>query len=163
MRFQIFVATLFPAVALMMQQQIKAQSPIEYAPIARTVDASARRLELTVQVTDIKHADGQLLIAVFDQENGFPKEIQKAITIAKASPKQPQVTFKNLPAGNYAVVVVHDRNQNNQVDKNFMGIPNEPIGLSNYTTIGLSNRPDFGKASFSMQQSGLMKIKLISL
>lgn len=117
-------------------------------------------VELTVQVTDVKHTDGELLIGVFSSEDGFPPEIQKALVSAKIKPESPTHTFENLPQGNYAVVVIHDRNKSGQLDRNLIGMPKEPVGLSNYKTISLSNLPTFRKASFELKESGLLKVKL---
>jgi len=133
------------------------------APNADAPRTEPGGLELIVQVTDIKHEEGQVLIAVFNQEIGFPKEINKAFVSAKASPTQPVAKFKDLPPGSYAVVVIHDRNRNGEIDKNFVGMPTEPVGLSNYSSIGFSNPPKFQKASFTMRQSGSLKVKLLSL
>lgn len=119
--------------------------------------------ELTVEVTDIRHKEGKLLIAVFDKAAGFPKEIDKAIALIKILPSQPKTTFTGLPAGQYAVVVLHDRNNSGKMDKNFMGMPSEPVGLSNYQSIGLTNLPDYRKAAFELNRSGLLKVKLIEI
>ncbi|MEM8944369.1 MAG: DUF2141 domain-containing protein [Planctomycetota bacterium] len=120
-------------------------------------------LQLTVEVTEIKGRDGQLIVSVYDREAGFPNQLEKARATLKTLPTKPKVVFKNLTSGNYAVVVVHDRNKNNQIDQNFIGMPKEPVGLSNYNTIGLSNRPSFKKALISLKKSGGVKVKLISL
>lgn len=117
-------------------------------------------VELTVQVTDVKHAEGELLIGVFSKKDGFPRETQKALVSAKIKPGQPTHTFKNLPKGNYAVVVIHDRNKNGKLDRNLIGMPQEPVGLSNYPSIGLANPPTFRKALFALKSSGLLKVKL---
>lgn len=117
-------------------------------------------VELQVQVTDVKHSDGTLLIGVFDQEDGFPREIDKARFRAKIKPEKPTHTFENLQPGSYAVVVIHDRNNSGQLDRNLLGMPKEPVGLSNYTSIGISNPPTFRKASFRLKESGLLKVKL---
>ena len=39
--------------------------------------------------------------------------------------------FQNLPPGQYALVAYQDKNANGRLDKNFIGIPNEPLGFSN--------------------------------
>ncbi len=117
-------------------------------------------VELSVQVTDVKHTEGKLLIGVFNQKDGFPREITKAMVRAKVDPAKPTHTFKNLPRGNYAVVVIHDRNNSGQLDRNLFGMPQEPVGLSNYPSIGLSNRPTFRKALFALKTSRLVKVKL---
>jgi uncharacterized protein (DUF2141 family) len=120
----------------------------------------AAGVQLTVKVTDVKHTEGNLLIGVFSQKDGFPREIQKALVSAKIKPGQPTHTFKNLPQGDYAVVVIHDRNKNGKLDRNLFGMPKEPVGLSNYPSIGISNPPTFRKALFTLKTSGLLKVKL---
>lgn len=121
---------------------------------------AADGVELQVQVIEVKHTDGTLLIGVFNQEDGFPREIQKALVIAKVKPEKPVHTFENLPQGKYAVVVIHDRNHSGQLDRNLLGMPKEPVGLSNYSSIGMSNPPTFRKAMFELKESVLLKVKL---
>lgn len=154
MRWKILpsVAVILPTLSLFAWAlQATAQQP--QAIVADGVD-------LQVQVTDVKHADGKLLIGVFNQEDGFPREIQKALVIAKVKPENPTHTFESLPLGRYAVVVIHDRNNSGQLDRNLLGMPKEPVGLSNYTSIGISNPPTFRKALFDLKESGLLKVKL---
>ena len=146
------VAVIFPTLSLFAWVlQSAGQSP------QTTVADSA---ELTVQVTDVRHTEGKLLIGVFNKENGFPREIKKALVSANIQPGQPTHTFKNLPLGNYAVVVIHDRNSSGQLDRNLLGMPREPVGLSNYPLIGLSNPPTFRKALFALKASGALKVRL---
>ena len=151
-RISMGVAVILPTLSLFVfVPQMAGQQPK-----ARVADG----VELTVQVTDVKHTDGELLIGVFNSEDGFPPEIQKALVSAKIKPESPMHTFENLPQGNYAVVVIHDRNKSGQLDRNLLGMPKEPVGLSNYQSIGLSNLPTFRKASFELKESGLLKVKL---
>ncbi len=41
------------------------------------------------------------------------------------------VTFKDLKPGDYAIKLFLDQNGNHKLDKNTLGIPKEPYGLSN--------------------------------
>lgn len=41
------------------------------------------------------------------------------------------MTFRNLPAADYAVQLFHDENDNGKVDMNLVGIPTEGFGFSN--------------------------------
>ena len=61
------------------------------------------------------------------------------------------VTFKNIPTGKYAVNILHDENKNGKIDKGFI-LPIEGIGFSNFQSIGLTNRPNFSKASFELKE-----------
>jgi uncharacterized protein (DUF2141 family) len=52
--------------------------------------------------------------------------------------------------GDYAVVVLHDLNDNGRVDHNILGIPAEPLGFSGGFRLGLlSGFPTFAKLRFS--------------
>lgn len=92
---------------------------------------------------------GGLVFVVFDSANSFgdfrdPFRVKK-IPAGEATTH----TFTGLPAGTYAVLVFSDRNDNQELDKNFIGIPIEPIGFSNdYEPRG---PPQFDKASFVLQ------------
>jgi outer membrane protein len=55
----------------------------------------------------------------------------------------------DLASGEYALVVYHDENENGRLDKNFIGIPSEPLGFSNrYWPQG---PPTFTKAAFKLE------------
>lgn len=71
-----------------------------------------------------------------------------------------EITFSNLPKGNYAVNILHDENKNGKIDKGFI-LPKEGIGFSNFTSIGLTNRPNFNKASFELNQNKTIRVKVI--
>ncbi|MDI1353782.1 MAG: DUF2141 domain-containing protein [bacterium] len=73
-----------------------------------------------------------------------------------------KVTFSNLPQGRYAVNILHDENENGEIDKGFI-LPIEGIGFSNYNSIGLTNRPNFSKASFDLNCNKKLAIKIIYL
>lgn len=49
----------------------------------------------------------------------------------------------DLPYGNYAIAVYHDKNTNGELDTNLLGIPKEAYGFSN------NARGRFGPASWS--------------
>lgn len=53
-------------------------------------------------------------------------------------------------AGTYAIAVYHDKDADHEFDKNFLGIPSEPFGISNDPKIGLS-APPHEKAAFAVQ------------
>lgn len=71
-------------------------------------------------------------------------------------------TFKNLESGSYAVALFHDKNSNEKLDTNFIGIPKEGFGFSNNPRV-LTGPPSFNKASFELKtNSKLTKtIKLL--
>ncbi len=93
-------------------------------------------------------ADGTLVIQVYDSPNAFGdfrdpvKEIRASIQVDEV------YEIDDLPAGSIAVLVYVDENENNLLDKNFIGIPKEPLGISNnYRPKG---PPAFDRAKFSI-------------
>lgn len=73
-----------------------------------------------------------------------------------------KITFKNLPKAQYAVMVFHDENKNGEIDRKFMlPLPKEGVGFSNYDDFGLSNRPNFKDASFSLNKDKTVVVKVI--
>ena len=101
---------------------------------------------LVVTVMDIKNKNGDILIGLYDSTSHFPR---KAATgkVAKVTDKEMQITFANIKPGNYAVSVLHDENQNKDLDTNKLGIPKEGYGFSNNVT-GIIGPPSFRKARF---------------
>lgn len=90
---------------------------------------------LTVHVTGARNAKGKIRAALFSGADGFPNDASKAVQTQPADidaqTLTAQIVFTNLPEGVYAVSIFHDENNNEKLDKNFMGIPKEGYGSSN--------------------------------
>lgn len=126
-------------------------------------DSNKENYDLTVEVENLRNSKGIVQIALYNKDGSLPDEqyknyykIEKA-TIANG---KTQCTFSNLPKGNYAVNILHDENNNGKIDKGLI-LPKEGIGFSNYSSIGLTNRPNFKKASFELTQNKTIKVKVI--
>ena len=85
--------------------------------------------KLEVTIKNIKESKGLIRVSLFNNENDFLKQALESKTV-KAS-NEVKVVFDNLKPGEYAVSVIHDVNENKELDKGFMGIPQEPYGFSN--------------------------------
>jgi uncharacterized protein (DUF2141 family) len=113
---------------------------------------------LVVKVTKIESKEGEIQIALFTDEKGFPDDTTKAFKFARVKCDKPIHTFENLPAGKYVVAVYHDKNGNGKLDKSLMGAPKEPIGLSLGLGKGL---PDFQKAKIDVSKVNSIEIELV--
>lgn len=70
-------------------------------------------------------------------------------TSATISDGKAVIVFTDIPYGEYAAIVCHDKNSNGKVDHNFLGIPAEPLGFSNRWKLTLfSGMPSFSKLRF---------------
>ncbi len=107
--------------------------------------------ELTIQVTGIRTSSGQILYSLYNGESGFPDDPNKAYRKGALPVKGSQLThtFTNLPAGSYAISLIHDVNGNNKLDKNKMGIPTEGCAFSN-NAMGAFGPPKFNRARFTL-------------
>ena len=87
---------------------------------------------LTVVVTNFRNNQGMASISLYKQANGFPNSAKAAETVfLKIDNTKAIAVFGKLPAGEYAVSVYHDENNNKKLDTNFFGIPKEGLGASN--------------------------------
>jgi len=120
---------------------------------------------LTISVEKLRNADGIVQFTLYNKEGSIPdEEFKKYYKMLKAKivNGSSKVTFSGIPIGRYAVNIFHDQNNNGKIDKGFI-LPIEGIGFSNYQTIGLSNKPDFEKASFILNSNKMLMIKMIYL
>lgn len=120
---------------------------------------------LTVEVKELQNSKGVVQFALYNKDGTIPDEDYKKcwkILKEKIQNGTSKVTFSNLPLGKYAVNILHDENENGEIDKGFI-LPIEGVGFSNYQSIGLTNRPNFSKASFELSSDKKISIKIIYL
>ena len=88
-------------------------------------------IALTIQVQEVKAPLGVMRIAVYDSEANFLdfKEVF-ASKVVPATKGTTSVVLDSLPAGTYAIALYQDQNNNGKMDKNWIGIPTEPLGFS---------------------------------
>ena len=90
---------------------------------------------LTIQVTGLKNANGQVCIRLWNKKDGFPTDDRKALRTIEApiTNGSASTVFTGIPFGKYAVSTWHDENKNGKFDTRFSGIPLEGYGISNGT------------------------------
>lgn len=125
----------------------------------------AQLLKLTVNITGIDPAEGNLEVSLFDSEEDFLKKpwSQKVGKIAEDGTST--VSFSALPAGKIAVVVVHDANGNNKLDNGFLGFGAESFAYTENPENArwyrfLFGRPAFEEAVFEISESTEITISL---
>jgi uncharacterized protein (DUF2141 family) len=118
---------------------------------------------LTIEVKELRNSKGTVVFALYNRDDAFPdehyKKYLKKLT-GKIVKGNSSVTFENLPAGKYAVNILHDEDNDGKIKKGMI-LPKEGIGFSNFQSIGFSNKPSFRKASFDLQSDKAIKIKII--
>jgi uncharacterized protein (DUF2141 family) len=135
-------------------------------PANPSVVAAARRaaqgdLDLTVEVRGLRSSDGNVLVALFTSERGFPGDAAQAVRIETQPLQQraAEVRFRGLSPGSYAIAVLHDENGNGKLDTGFLGIPSEGLGASRDAQ-GRFGPADFEDAKLQLVESGAVEIRL---
>ncbi len=110
--------------------------------------ASAARIIVTV--SGVQGADGGVYVGLYSTPSKFLNGTQvDAMKKVRASGGPITVTFENLPPGAYAVGAYHDRNGNDHLDTDFVGLPTEGYALSNGVRAVFS-KPNFHEAAFTL-------------
>jgi len=105
--------------------------------------------QLEVVVKGIKNDEGNIRVGIFKDKKTF---LEKAAfgQIIKARTGEVKVIFDDLPPGTYAISVIHDENEDGELDSGMFGIPKEGFGFAN-NAMGTFGPPSFEKASIAVE------------
>jgi len=120
---------------------------------------------IIIRVKGLKKAEGNIGAMIFNRADGFPDKLEFAYASQEieVEDQNPVLIFSNLPPGKYAVSLIHDVNNNKDLDRNFIGIPTEPFGFSGNKSL-LSGLPKFDEAAIILNKDQVEStIKLIDL
>ncbi len=126
-----------------------ADAPFEH------VSCTGAANEVRVTVSNVKQSAGLMTAELFRNEpDNFLKKAGREFRVRYAA-RAPETQFcVHAPAtGQFAIVVYHDENANRKFDKNGLGLPKEPFGISNDPSIGFGP-PPIEKALFEVASAG---------
>ena len=109
--------------------------------------------DITLTVTSLENAQGKVRAALYNRAEGFPMDnskIYKTVSVAAEKPRT-VLTFKDVPFGTYAIAVLHDANENGEMDSNVFGYPQEGYGVSN-NKLPTFSAPSFDEARFELKE-----------
>ena len=119
---------------------------------------SAKQNKVTVEITQVKSTEGKIYLCIFDSAQGYDKKI--SYRELSLNPKIGTVVFEtSLPDGDYVFSLCQDTNGNGRLDTGFMGIPKEPIALSNYDGKGIPGK--FKKHKISISADTKVTVRMI--
>ena len=146
------------------------KSPIGFAVMAVLLifisfdyPGQPEKYALTIKAKELRNSIGIVQFTLYNKVGSIPDEKYQAYykqETATIIDGRSSVTFAGLPKGRYAVNALHDENKNGKIDKGLI-LPIEGIGFSKYTSIGLTNRPNFAKASFMLNSDTTLVVKVI--
>ncbi len=110
--------------------------------------------DLTMIVTGLDSSEGQIKFDLdnkaetFKPKKGGPPAFRKGRS--PIQDKRVEYIFRDIPCGEYAIKLYHDANMNQDLDKNFFGLPKEQYGFSNCK--GCILPPKWNKAKFKFDK-----------
>jgi uncharacterized protein (DUF2141 family) len=120
---------------------------------------AVRAGEVQVELTGLQDAAGDLYITVYDSEDNWLGEervmVQKVV-IEEARKDGVVFSVLELPPGEYALTIYHDTNGSGELDTNFIGIPKEPVAMSNNAKAKFGP-PKYDDAKFTLGNEPLVQ------
>lgn len=109
-------------------------------------------ITITVTIDNVKNNEGKVLMSLHTSET-FMKG--KGINDAETEIKDGKVTitFENVAPGEYAILALHDENDNQRMDFRENGMPLESYGMSN--NVMSFGPPQYDDAKFTVKDEDL--------
>ena len=114
--------------------------------------AAAWSADLELKVENLKEAGGDLMVGVYSNAEDYRKTAVKSLK-APVSGNAVAIRIPGLDTGDYAIAIYHDRNGNQKLDSNMLGIPKEPYGFSG-SGRNLTGPATWEQAKFSLPAEG---------
>lgn len=117
-------------------------------------------VKLGVAFKGVRSLKGKILVWVFASEKGFPVKPEaalKSFSVPLVDGLVPRIEILGLPPGSYAVSAVHDENDNQLLDTNWIGIPREGVAASRDAK-GIMGPPKFRDAVLELTQDQEIEI-----
>lgn len=116
---------------------------------------------ISVIIKDIKTPNGQILMGIYKDDVSFDKEIAyKKVQAFKTKISNGILLVEvKLEPGKYGISLMDDENFNGKMDYNFIGIPKEGFGFSNYYHTGLT-KPKLKSFLFEVIENKNTKVEV---
>ncbi len=109
--------------------------------------------DLAIDLREVRAQTGQLHVALVDSAAAWDDKAAPVRAVGVTPSGTPaHLVFRDLPAGDYAVKVMHDENGNGKLDTNMLGMPLEGYGFSNDPKV--MRKPTFEEARFALPAEG---------
>lgn len=116
--------------------------------------------QLTIKIQNIEVIEGDIRIGFFNTSDKFLKQ-GKTFRNYKivVNNNTETIMINDLPKGEYAFMLYHDKNADGELNRNFLGIPKEPFAFSNNVKPKLA-LPTFEDCKFILEKNRVLKVSL---
>ncbi|HSH52534.1 MAG TPA: DUF2141 domain-containing protein [Bacteroidales bacterium] len=121
---------------------------------------SDEKPQLTIIIDNIEVFEGDIRVGIFNTSENFLKQgfTFKKSKIAVKNTNE-TIIIDDLPRGEYAFILYHDKNADGKMNRNFIGIPKEPFAFSNNVKPKLA-KPTFKECKFSLEENLVLHVSL---
>jgi uncharacterized protein (DUF2141 family) len=124
------------------------------AGLLQAAAPAAETESVTVVVSALVSTTSPVRLYFYNTREGFLKSGKWAFSKSVMPEGKSQFSLPvELPQGEWAVAITQDMNNNNKIDKNFLGIPTEPYAFSNNVRPTIA-APDFNECKFTVSGPG---------
>lgn len=125
-----------------------------------SVNLFSQEFKINLQINNVKQNKGKIFIAVYNKAESYKKQVPD-IPIIIESKTNPLSIELSIPKGDYVFSVFQDINNNNKLDTNLVGMPKEPVGISNFDGKGIPG--SFKKLNMKIDKDTKVTINLIEI
>ena len=126
--------------------------PVPTTPASGSAGQAASKLgTVRLQILGFRSEAGSARVALFGSSEGFPSNHEVAVRRERGVIHGGKADFVlgDLPAGTYALSVMHDENDDGELGKSAFGVPTEGAGFSQ-DAAATFGAPSFDEASFQV-------------
>jgi len=117
--------------------------------------------QLTLNIQNIEVLEGDIRIGVFNTSEKFLKQgfTFKNYKIAVRNTTE-TIVIDDLPKGEYAFMLYHDKNADAEMNRNILGIPKEAFAFSNNVRPKFA-KPTFEDCKFFLEEDLVLEVSLV--
>ncbi len=116
------------------------------------VFSQEKGVTITVTIDKVKSENGKVVMALHSNDT-FMKGAGIMNAESKIEEGKVTITFKNVKPGEYAIMALHDENENGRMDFEANGMPKEDYGMSN--NVMSFGPPNYDDAKFNVENEDL--------
>ena len=89
-------------------------------------------VSFALEITGVRVSQGQVYVKIYASERDYKGDVPCATYVMDSASESISCLF-DIAAGEYVISLFQDTNGNGKSDTNFLGMPREPVALSNHT------------------------------
>ena len=104
---------------------------------------------IIAHIKGIRNSDGQFMLSLSKGPEGFPNDnYYRQLFIEDFDAPETKIELHGVPYGDYALSVLHDEDENNEMTSNFVGWPKEGFGFSRNFQVSM-RAPKYEEVNFT--------------